>query len=271
MFTAIIHLLARVRTLFRRDDLDRDFQQELDSHVAMLTEDNLQRGLTHEEARRGALIRVGGRTALKQQHRETRGLAGLETVAQDFRFALRLITAERRFSVAAILALALGIGVNATGFTIVNAAFLRGVPFEDAGRLYMLSWQTRAGDRVTVSYPELQDWRNDSQSFSGIAAFTGDPVNISDDRAWPEEVRGARVTANTFTVLRVQPLLGRNFAPRDEQKGAQPVVIIGDSLWKSRYGGDPDVLGKLRSCGCRSFRQRPSNSGTPAGSRRSAG
>jgi putative ABC transport system permease protein len=244
MFTAFKHITARFRAFLGRADLDRDFDQELDSHVAMLTEDNIQRGMMPEEARRAALIRVGGRASLKEQHRDARGLAALETVVQDLRFSFRLIASERWFSAAAIVALALGIGVNATGFTIVNAAFLRGLPFEDAGRLYMLSWQPREGRRASVSQAELQDWRAQSRAFSGIAAFTDDAMNISDDRTWPQEVRGAQLTANAFDVLRQQPLLGRAFAPENERTGAEPVVIIGYDLWKNRYGSDPNVLGQ---------------------------
>src|SRR4051812_525368 len=225
MFTAVKLIAVRLAALFRRDRLDRDFEEELESHVAMLTDDNIQRGMTPEDGRRAALIRVGGRASLKEQHRDTRGLAALETVVQDVRFSFRLIGRERWFSAASIVALALGIGLNATGFTIVNAAFLRGLPFEDAGRLYMLSWQPRDGRRANVSLAELPDWRSRSRSFSGIAAFTDESMNISDDRTWPEQVPGAQLTANGFGVLRQQPLLGRAFAPGDERAGAEPVVI----------------------------------------------
>ena len=111
----------------------------------MLADDNVQRGMTSEQARRAALIQVGGLASIKEQHRDVRGLPVVEAVVQDLRFACRLIAKDRWFSAAAIVALALGIGVNTTGFTIVNAAFFRGLPFEDSGRLYMLSWQTRPG------------------------------------------------------------------------------------------------------------------------------
>src|SRR3954453_23723035 len=123
MFTALKRMTARLRAFFRREDLDRDFEQELESHLAMLTEDYAQRGMTPEAARRAASIRLGGRASLEDQHRDARGLAAIDTVLQDLRFSLRLMASERSFSAAAIVALALGIGVNATGFTIVNAAF----------------------------------------------------------------------------------------------------------------------------------------------------
>ena len=161
---------------------------------------------------------------------------------QDLRFTLRLIAKERWFSAAAIVALALGIGVNAIGFTIVNAAFLRGLPIKDADQFYMLTWQGRGGRR-NASHADLQDWRAQSRTFTGLAAFRNDRINLSDGRALPEQVRGTWLTANTFGLMGQQPLIGRDFAPGDDRQGAEPVVIVGYTLWKNRYAGDPDVLG----------------------------
>jgi predicted permease len=161
---------------------------------------------------------------------------------QDLRFTFRLIAKERWFSAAAIAAVALGIGVNAVGFTIVNAAFLRGLPIEDPGRLYMLVWQGRPGRR-NVSHADLQDWRAQSRTFTGLAAFRNGTMNLSDDRALPEQVRGTWVTANAFGLIGQQPLLGRGFAPGDDRQGADPVVVVGYNIWKNRYGADPHVPG----------------------------
>jgi putative ABC transport system permease protein len=245
MTATLKRLWARLIAFAGGRALDRDFDDELASHLAMQIDENIARGMTPEQARRAAQIRVGGAQSLRQQHREARGLPALENVLRDVRLAFRLIGKEPAFSTAVIVVLALGIGINALGFTIVNAAFLRGLPFPDAGRIYMLSWLTRGGDTATVSHAELEDWRSQIRTFSALAAFTSDPVNISDDRTWPEEVRGARLTANAFAVLQQQPLFGRAFAPGDDRRGADPVAIIGYNLWRDRYGSDPDVLGKL--------------------------
>ena len=161
---------------------------------------------------------------------------------QDLRFTFRLLAKERWFSTLGVIVLALGIGVNAIGFTIVNAAFLRGLPFKDADRLYVVSWQGRSGRRA-VSYAEFQDWRSQTRAFSALAAFRNDAMNLSDDRALPEQVRGTRITANAFGILDQQPLLGRDFALGDDRAGADPVVIISYRVWRNRYGGDPNVLG----------------------------
>jgi predicted permease len=163
---------------------------------------------------------------------------------RDLRFTFRLIAKERWFSAAAVVALALGIGVNAVGFTLINAAFLRGLPFDDADRLYVLTWQTRAGRR-NVSHAEFRDWREQNRSFEGLAAFRSDPMNVSDARALPEQARGTRMTGNAFELLRQEPLIGRGFTNGDDQIGAEPVAVISYTFWKNRYGADPGALGTL--------------------------
>jgi putative ABC transport system permease protein len=245
MLTSLRHLAARVRALISARELDRDFDEEMQSHVVMLTEENIRRGLTPAEARRAALIRLGGASSLREQHRAARGLPAVEAGLRDVRFAFRLIGRERWFSAAVIVTLALGIGVNAMGFTIVNAAFLRSLPFDEAGRLYAVSWQTQSGRRANVSPAELQDWSARTRTFSALAGYTEDAMNISDDRALPEQAQAIQVTSNLFGVLRQQPLVGRDFAAADERPGADPVVIIGHRLWSSRFGADPGVLGRM--------------------------
>ena len=125
---------------------------------------------------------------------------------QDLRFTFRLLATERWFSTLGVIVLALGIGVNAIGFTIVNAAFLRGLPFKEADRLFVVSWQGRSG-RQAISYAEVQDWRSQTRAFTTLAAFRNDAMNLSDDRALPEQVRGTRITANAFGILDQQPCL----------------------------------------------------------------
>jgi predicted permease len=160
---------------------------------------------------------------------------------QDLRFTLRLIAKDRWFSAAAVVALALGIGINAVGFSIVNAAFLRGLPFDNADRLFTLTWQGRF--RSAISHPELRDWRESSRTFEGFGALRNGTMNISDARGLPEQARGTWITSNVFGLIAQPPLLGRDFSSADEQKGAEPVAIISYTFWKNRYDGDPSVLG----------------------------
>ncbi|HUF47329.1 MAG TPA: ABC transporter permease [Vicinamibacterales bacterium] len=162
---------------------------------------------------------------------------------RDFRFALRLLGRDRWFATVAVVALALGIGVNATVFTLVNAVLIRGLPFPDSHELFIVEGQTRNG-RIGVSYADLQDWRAASRTFAGLAGVANTSFNISDDRGAPEQARGSRLTANAFGVLGQRPLHGRDFLPGDEARGAAPVVMLGYRLWTNRYGADPSVVGR---------------------------
>jgi predicted permease len=234
---------SRVLAWLRAGRLDEDFAAELDSHVEMQAEEYVRRGLPPGEARRLALVRLGSPTALQQAHRDSRGLPLLDAVLQDIRFAWRLIARDPWFSAAAVLAIALGIGANTVGFTIVNAAFLRGFGFDDGDRLFAVSWNSESGRRRAVSLLELEEWRSASQSFSSLAGYVRGAMNISDDRSVPEQTQGAQVTANHFDVLHVTPLAGRTFQAVDETPGAEPVVIISDTLWRDRFGRDPATIG----------------------------
>jgi predicted permease len=162
---------------------------------------------------------------------------------QDLRFACRLLVKQRWFSAVAVLALTLGIGVNATVFTLVNAVLIRGLPFKDSHQLYVLSTRMQNGN-AGVSHADLADWRSQTKSFTGLAAFTQGPINLADDQGLPEQLRGGYLTANAFQVLAQQPLLGRDFMPDADTRGAEMTVILGHSVWKNRYAGDPNVLGK---------------------------
>jgi putative ABC transport system permease protein len=243
MWMRLRRLAARVRAFFVAGRDDRDFDEELASHLAMMTEENMGRGMTPEAARRAASIRMGSAASLREQHRDVRGLPMIETIVQDLRFAIRMMTKDRWFAAAAIVVLALGIGANTVGFTVVNGAFLRGLPFDDADRLLTVSWQPRTGRRLNTSYAELQDWRN-SKTFEQLAAYADAEMSISDDVTVPEQVRGTSVTANTFSTLRQPPFIGRDFVEGDERPGADPVAIIGYGIWQRRYARDPAVVGK---------------------------
>jgi putative ABC transport system permease protein len=245
MVKAMKRLAARARALFRGAELDREFAQELEADLEMIVEEYVRRGLTPQQARRAARIRIGNPVSLMELHRDARRLPPLDSILQDLRFAFRLIAKDRWFSAAAIGAMAIGIGANAAGFSLVHSVFLKGLPFEDSDRLYVLTWQqARTGRRSNVSYAELQDWRARNQSFEHIAAVRYGTMNISDDRTLAEHTRGATVTVNVFDAIRQRPLFGRTFRADDERHGAESVVIIGESLWRSRFGGDDRVLGK---------------------------
>jgi putative ABC transport system permease protein len=245
MMGAVRNFAARLRYVFQRSRGDRDFEQELQSHVEMLTDDNIARGMTPEQARRAATLKVGPSSSLTIRHRDARGLPWLEDLIQDVTFAGRLIARDKWFSAAAIIVIALGIGANAVGFTIVNAACFSGFGFDRADQLHIISWRPDRGRRIPSSYADLEDWRSQSRSFSAISAYQFEALNIGDDHAPPQQTQGAHVTANFFEVLREQPVLGRGFAAGDDRRGGEPLVLIGYELWTNRYGRDPNVIGRV--------------------------
>src|SRR5258708_22479242 len=157
-------------------------------------------------------------------------------VLRDLRFAVHLLIKDRWYSAVAVIALALGIGLNATVFTLCNAVLIRGLPFKDSGSLYMLG-SPRQGERGNfsgVSLRDLDDWRTQTRTFTGLAAFSNSGANVSDDTSAPQQARSARITANTFALLDQPPLIGRAFATGDDKKGADPGVLLGYALWKTR-------------------------------------
>ena len=245
MVTRLRHLTSRLLAFIRGGAMDRDFAQELESHLEMLAEDNVRRGLPPDEARRQAALRLGAASSLQARHRDTRGFPGIEGLFQDARFAARLIHKERWVSAAAVAAIALGIGANTLGFTIVNAAFIRPFAFERAEELHAVSWRPTRGRRLPSSAIDFDDWRTRSRSFRELGASSFGAINISDDHAAPEQTQGANVTANLFDVLRQRPLLGRTFAAGEDRRDAEPVVVIGYDIWRNRFDRDPDVVGRV--------------------------
>jgi putative ABC transport system permease protein len=164
---------------------------------------------------------------------------------QDLQFALRLLIKDKWFTVVAAGALALGIGVNATVFTFVNAVLIRGLPFSDPDRIMALDSRDPVRDRnMGVSYLDFKDWRGASKTFTTMAIYTGSTMNVSDAGRAPERFNGAIVSANLFGLIGQGPVIGRNFLPEDDRPGATAVVMLGSGVWKNRYGSDRGVIGR---------------------------
>jgi putative ABC transport system permease protein len=244
MLGALRERCARIRASFRRSDLDGDFAEELQSHVAMLTEDNLRRGMAPAEARRAALIRVGGAASLQERHREARGLPAFDTLLHDLRFALRLLIKDRWFTAAVVVALALGVGVNTTVFTVINGWNLRDLPVDEPGRLMHLGTRDAQGRVRGVSYLDFLDWRDGLRAFTGLSAYADTSMNLAVEGHPADHLAGCFMSANAFSALRERPIVGRDFRPEDDRPGAPPVIIIGHGVWTERFGADASVIGR---------------------------
>jgi predicted permease len=163
---------------------------------------------------------------------------------QDLRYAVRLLIKDKWFTLVAAVALALGIGVNNTVFTFVNAVLIRGLPFDDPDRIMSLGTRDARNRDRGLSYLEFQDWRDNTKAFTGMAGFSGQTMNVSDEGRAPERFAGPYISGNAFKLIGERPILGRDFLPEDDRPGAAPVVILGNGIWKNRYGSDRNVIGR---------------------------
>ena len=248
MWTRLVEWSARVRAFVAGEALDRDFDDELASHLAMLTEDNVRSGMNHQEAKRAALLRLGNRESMAQRHRELRGLPTLDAVLQDVRYAIRSLRKDLGFAVFAALIIALGVGASVTVFSVVNAILIRPLPFPQADRL---TWLPNSGlDGVsgrTVPTFHFADLRARSKSFSDIAAymaFYGVGDNKLTGVGEPQRLSGVPVSQNFFSVLGVRPYLGRTFNAEECRFNGPKVVMLGYAFWRDKFAADPTIVGR---------------------------
>ncbi|MGE5243580.1 MAG: ABC transporter permease [Betaproteobacteria bacterium] len=165
------------------------------------------------------------------------------TLLQDVRYGVRTLLKSPGFTLVALVALALGIGANSAMFGIVDAVLLRPIPYARPDSLLKVYSSTRNFKRSSVSYPNFLDWRRRSRSFDELAAYRNDNFNLT-GQAEPERLRGLMASARLFEALGVRPLIGRTFTEAEDQRGAAPVAVLTSSLWKSRFGGSPGMLGR---------------------------
>lgn len=239
-------MLRRVLTralapLLRRQG---DFDAELRSHLELHVADNIRAGMTPEEARRRALIALGGVEQARERYRDAFRLPWLDALVNDVQFGFRTMRRSAGFTMLAIVTLAVGIAATNTAFTILNAVILREMPFDNADRLVEVGLIDPQDDDMRLSYADFIEWRRSSRMLDGLAAFQTANVNVGDDDIAPERFLGSSISANTFGVLRVRPVMGRDFTAADDQIGAPAVVILSDRLWRRRYESDPAILGR---------------------------
>ena len=244
MIDKLSQLWRRLLFYLRRDRFDRELEEEMRFHLKMKAEENAEAGMEPEEARYAAQRQFGNQTFLGEVSRDMWSFRFLETLVQDLRFGLRMMSKNPGFTAVAVLTLALGIGANTAMFSAVDAVLIRPLPYLDAGRLVMIWDDTgQIGESKFFSTPaEWHEWRRHNTVFTDIAATQPGNVTISSDGE-PEELPGRKVTANLWTVLGVQPLLGRVFTEDEDTQGAR-VAVISHALWQRRFGASPEILGR---------------------------
>jgi len=239
-------LVARIVAWFKRAEFDQDLDAELEAHIHLLVEDGMERGLSPEEARREARLRLGNVSSLREQHRETRGLPVVDTLFQDLRYTFRILRRDKGFAFFAILIVGLGIGASAIVFSVLNTLLLRPLPFQDADRLVWIA-NNKSIPEQTTQVGHILDLQETNQSFTELAAYyayyhTGD-LKLT-GAGEPERLTAAPVTENFFHVLGVEPQAGRTFNSDECRSGGPAAVILTDALWKKRFASSREIVGK---------------------------
>ena len=257
--------LVRLAGVFRREARDRELAEELESHLQMHIDDGVRAGLSPPEARRRALIKLGGVEQTQETYRRQRGVPLLEDLLQDLRYGARGMLRQRTFTLAAVLTLALGIGANTALFSVVDALLLKTLPVKEPERLVLFkstsprefspgvyggSWEhdPATGQNVMTSFPyqsyrRMREQQSGQGALSDVFAFGDVTLNVSAD-GQADVASGQAVSGNYYAGLGVQAQMGRTLTDADDQAGASPVAVLSYRYWQRRFGGDPGVIGR---------------------------
>jgi putative ABC transport system permease protein len=243
----LLSTLRRLLAPISRRQADASLAEELRAHLQADIDDRLRAGIPPDRARRDALLALGGVVQTEEAVRDCRSFPWLEQTMLDVRYALRMLLKTPAFTLVAIATLALGIGANTAIFSLVSAVLLRPLPFPNPDRL-MIVWddmRARGGPATVEASPaDFAAWRERSRSFTDLAALGTVTYNLTGSGE-PKKLLGIRTTANLFTVLGMQPVLGRTLLPDDDLPESNPAVVIGERLWRSTFGAERSVAGRV--------------------------
>ncbi|MBV8906286.1 MAG: ABC transporter permease, partial [Acidobacteriia bacterium] len=236
-------LLRRLRGLFAGKRLEREISAELESHLELHIADNLRAGMTPQQARRAALMKLGGLAAAKEAYRDQSTLPLLENVLLDVRFAVRQFGRNPAFAATAVMVLSLGLCAASAIFAFVDAALLKPMPYQDATRLVAVDESSVMFPRSNLSYFDYLDWKRLNKAFASLDAYTSNGYLLkTPDGVKP--VNAATVSAGFFETLGVTPALGRTFRAGEDRPSSPQTVVLTDAFWQKRFGGKRDVLGR---------------------------
>jgi predicted permease len=223
----------------RSDDLNR----EIASHLEMAKRDRLERGESADEAEHAARREFGNVGLVRNVTREQWGWVWLEERLQDLRYGARTLRKNPGFTAIAILTLALGIGANTSLFSVVNGVLLNPLPYPHPEQLVTMHESKPNFKNGSISYPNFRDWQKQNHTFSGMAITRSYTYTLT-GKGEAEQLRARFISSDFFSVLGVKPVIGRTFAPGEDEIGGPPLAIIGAGLWKRKFGASPEVLGK---------------------------
>ncbi len=236
--------LVRLKAFLTRDDRSsRAFDAELESHLQLHVDDNIRAGMTPDEARRQAILKLGGIDRTRQSYREQAGVPVLEHLVQDLQFALRHLVKAPGFTVTAVVTMALGFGAALAIYAFADAALVQPLPYRDPSRLVEVTERSPQVAHANLSHPDYVDWKRQQTVFSGFDFHNGRRFSLSTpDGVVP--VRGARVSPGFFKTLGVVPAAGRDFRDGDDVLNGPGLAVISDAAWHTYFGGRPDIVGQ---------------------------
>ena len=237
---------VRLAELFRKSRRERELAAELESHLQLHIADNLRSGMAPQEARRQALLKLGGLEQTKEAYRDRKGLLILETLLRDLRFGLRVLRKNPGFTIVVIFTLALGIGANTAIFSVLESQLWRPLPFPDSERLVdvhtVLRKNPRQWDVITNSV--YHSWAEQTHVCSSLGAYNFPAARNLTAGGTSERVRVMPLTSSLFKTLDVATERGRLFLPDEETPGRDHVAILSHALWQNHFSSDENVLGK---------------------------
>jgi len=235
--------LNRFKGLFKKDAHERELADELESHLQMHIDDNLRAGMSPQEARRVAVMKLGGLDSTKEAYRDRSTIPLLESLVQDLRFTFRQLRKNPAFTITATVMVALGIGASVAIFAFVDAALIKPLPYKDPSHLLFVTETTPEIPQAAISYPDYLDWKKLNKGFDSLDVYTqrGYILNTADS---VENVPGARVSDGIFRTLGIAPLLGRDFYAGEDLPAAPNTLILSYASWQKRFGGKQDIIGQ---------------------------
>jgi macrolide transport system ATP-binding/permease protein len=239
-------LMMRVAGMFSREQRGVGFDLELQNHVELQVEENMRAGMKPVEARRAALMKLGGLEKTRQAYSERGTVPFLETLMQDLRFAVRQLRKNPGFTAVAVLMLMVGVAASTAIFAFVDAALIKPLPYPKPDRLVEVTESVALLPRANLSYLDYLDWKRMNRVFESMEAFRPTAYLLK-TASGTEPVPGEMVTDGFFRTLGVAPLLGRDFYAGEDLPSGPRSVMLSFPAWQKRYGGRKDVIGRVVS------------------------
>ncbi len=243
--TTIRRFVLRLLSFFRHDAAEAELSREIRSHLQLLEDEHVAKGMSRDEARLAARRAFGGVEQAKERQRDARGFRWLEDSRTDLKLGARMLVKYPGLSIVGGAGLAVGVAIGAAFFAFLYSLFYATLPVEGGERIVALeNWDTGANSEMRRSMHDLVTWRREMTTVGEIGAFRTIARNVAFAGGSVEPVEVAQITAAGFNITRVTPVIGRAIVAADESAGASPIVVIGSDVWHSRFGGDASVLGR---------------------------